>query len=222
MDKRIIVAIDGPAGAGKSTISKEIARRMGFLYIDSGAMYRAVALLALQNSIPLDDSLKLAALAENAEIELSAGTVLLNGTDVSAAIRESHISEAASRVSKIAAVRRAMVALQRDYAEASSVVMEGRDIGTVVFPEAQVKIYLDASPEIRAKRRVEQFGGDYETVLAEIRDRDDRDATRSDSPLRQAEDAVFLDSSLFSEQQIIEAVLKIVREKTSNGKGVTS
>jgi CMP/dCMP kinase len=222
MDKRIIVAIDGPAGAGKSTVSQEIARRMGFLYIDSGAMYRAVALLALQNNVNLDDSLKLAALAENAEISLAAGKVTLNGADITQAIRSAEVSEAASRVSKVPAVRRAMVALQRDYAEESSVVMEGRDIGTVVFPDAQVKIYLDASPEIRARRRVEQSGGDYNTVLAEIRSRDDRDATRADSPLRQAEDAVYLDSSGLPEPEVIEAVLKIIREKTSNGKGVTS
>jgi CMP/dCMP kinase len=222
MDKRIIVAIDGPAGAGKSTVSQEIARRMGFLSIDSGAMYRAVALLALQNNVNLDDSLKLAALAENAEISLAAGKVTLNGADITQAIRSAEVSEAASRVSKVPAVRRAMVALQRDYAEESSVVMEGRDIGTVVFPDAQVKIYLDASPEIRARRRVEQSGGDYNTVLAEIRSRDDRDATRADSPLRQAEDAVYLDSSGLPEPEVIEAVLKIIREKTSNGKGVTS
>ncbi|MBM3766618.1 MAG: (d)CMP kinase, partial [Acidobacteria bacterium] len=148
--------------------------------------------------------------------------VFLNGRDVTSEIRLPAVSQAASRVSAIPGVRRALVALQQDYADESSVVMEGRDIGTVVYPHAQVKIYLDASPEIRARRRVADEGGDYERVLREIRERDERDATRPDSPLRQAEDAHFLDSSGMDLEQVITEVLRIVRSKTSNGRGVTS
>lgn len=221
-EKRIIVAIDGPAGAGKSTVAREVASRMGFLYVDSGAMYRAIALWAIENGIEPDDHHKLVPLAENADIALEPGLVRLNGRDVTAAIRSAEVSQAASRVSAIPGVRRALVSLQQRYAETASVVMEGRDIGTVVYPHAHVKIYLDASPEIRALRRVEQAGGDYEEVLREIRQRDGRDATRADSPLRQAEDATYMDSSGLGTAAVIEAVLRIVRERTSNGHGVSS
>ncbi len=222
MDKRIIVAIDGPAGAGKSTVAKAVAERMGFLHVDSGAMYRAVALWAIENGIDPGDDHKLVPMAESAEILLDGGRVRLNGRDVTAEIRRPEVSQAASRVSAIPGVRRELVAKQQEYAEVASVVMEGRDIGTVVYPWAQVKIYLDASPEVRARRRVEQAGGDYEQVLREIRERDDRDATRADSPLRQAVDAEYLDTSNLDEEGVILAVLRIVREKTSNGRGVTS
>lgn len=222
MDKRIIVAIDGPAGAGKSTVAKAVAERMGFLHVDSGAMYRAVALWAVENNIDPGDGHKLVPLSENAEIDLSGGRVKLNGRDVTAEIRLPEVSSAASRVSAIPGVRRELVMKQQEYAAESSVVMEGRDIGTVVYPRAQVKIYLDASPEVRARRRVDESGGDYEQVLRDIRERDERDATRADSPLRQAEDAVYLDTSALDEEGVILAVLRIVREKTSNGKGVTS
>jgi cytidylate kinase len=222
MDKRIIVAIDGPAGAGKSTVAKAVADRMGFLHVDSGAMYRAVALWAIENGIDPGDDHKLVPMAESAEILLDGGRVRLNGRDVTAEIRRPEVSRAASRVSAIPGVRRELVAKQQEYAEVASVVMEGRDIGTVVYPRAQVKIYLDASPEVRARRRVDQAGGDYEQVLREIRERDDRDATRADSPLRQAVDAEYLDTSNLDEEGVILAVLRIVREKTSNGRGVTS
>jgi cytidylate kinase len=222
MEKRIIVAIDGPAGAGKSTVAKAVAERMGFLHVDSGAMYRAVAYFAVVNGIDPSDVQKLVPMAENAAIRLSNGRVWLNEEEITMEIRSREVSLAASRVSAIPGVRRALVAKQQEYAMRSSVVMEGRDIGTVVYPHAQVKIYLDASPEIRAQRRVKDCGGDYEQVLREIRERDERDATRSDSPLRQAEDAIYLDTSAWNEEAVIAAVLRIVREKTSNGRGVTS
>lgn len=222
MEKRIIVAIDGPAGAGKSTVARAVAARMGFLHVDSGAMYRAVALWAVENGIDPSDAHKLVPLTESAEIVLDGGRVRLNGRDVTTEIRRPEVSQAASKVSTISGVRRELVRKQQEYAEYASVVMEGRDIGTVVYPNAQVKIYLDASPEVRARRRVAEAGGDYEQVLQEIRERDDRDATRADSPLRQAEDAVFLDTSGLDQEGVIEAVLRIVREKTSNGRGVTS
>jgi cytidylate kinase len=222
MEKRIIVAIDGPAGAGKSTVARAVAERMGFLHVDSGAMYRAVALWALENGIDPSDDHKVVPMAESAEIVLDDGRVFLNGRNVTLEIRRPEVSQAASRVSAIPGVRRELVLKQQEYASESSVVMEGRDIGTVVYPRAQVKIYLDASPEVRARRRVAESGEEYPKVLREIRERDDRDATRADSPLRQAEDAVFLDTSGLDEEGVISEVLRIVREKTSNGKGRTS
>ena len=159
MEKRIIVAIDGPAGAGKSTVAKAVAQRMGFLHVDSGAMYRAVALWAVENNIDPSDDHKLVPLSESAEIELTDGRVKLNGRDVTAEIRLPEVSRAASRVSAIPGVRRELVMKQQEYAAESSVVMEGRDIGTVVYPRAQVKIFLDASPEVRARRRVDELNG---------------------------------------------------------------
>jgi cytidylate kinase len=222
MEKRIIVAIDGPAGAGKSTVAKAVAARMGFLHVDSGAMYRAVALWALEHAIDPSDDHKLVPLAESAEILLEGGRVHLNGRDITAEIRQPAVSQASSKVSAIPGVRRALVLKQQAYAERASVVMEGRDIGTVVYPHAQVKIYLDASAEVRARRRVNEQGGNFAQVLREIVERDDRDATRADSPLRQAEDAIYLDTSELDQEGAIIAVLRIARERTSNGKGVTS
>src|ERR1051325_5741653 len=158
--KQIIIAIDGPAGAGKSTIARSLARRLGFTYIDTGAMYRALALWALRAGIDLDDLHRLEQLARAARIEFPAGgaSILLNGEDVTSAIREAQVSEAASKVAAAPGVRRAMREEQRRIGRLSSAVMEGRDIGTVVFPEAQVKIYLDADPEIRASRRAGEWG----------------------------------------------------------------
>jgi cytidylate kinase len=222
MENRIVVAIDGPAGAGKSTIARAVAERLGFLHVDSGAMYRAVALWALENSIDPGDSHQVVPMAENAEIALADGRVVLNGRDITAEVRRPEISQAASKVSAIAGVRRELVSKQQQYAAVASVVMEGRDIGTVVYPGAQVKIYLDASPDIRAKRRVDEVGGDYETVLRDIRERDNRDATRADSPLRKAEDAVYMDTSDMDEDNVIMAVLQIVQERISKRRGVTS
>jgi len=222
MEKRIIVAIDGPAGAGKSTVAKAVAARMGFLHVDSGAMYRAVALWALENGIDPSDDHKLVPLAESAEILLEGGRVQLNGRDITAEIRRPEVSQASSKVSAIPGVRRALVLKQQEFAERASVVMEGRDIGTVVYPNAQVKIYLDASAQVRARRRVNEQGGDFAQVLREIEERDDRDATRADSPLRQAGDAIYLDTSHLDQEGAIIAVLRIARERTSNGKGVTS
>src|SRR5579862_1587499 len=172
--KRWIVAIDGPAGAGKSTIARAIAQRLGFTYIDSGAMYRAVALWALRVGVDLDDLHRLEQLAKEARVEFTAGetTVRLNGEDVTAQIREPRVSEAASKVSLAPGVRRAMREEQRRIAAAQSVVMEGRDIGTVVFPDAQVKVYLDAAPEVRAGRRAAQLGAAAGEVAREMAERD--------------------------------------------------
>jgi cytidylate kinase len=222
--KHIIVAIDGPAGAGKSTLARRAAARLGFVYIDTGAMYRVVALLAARADVSVEEELKLEQLAAAAEIELTpAGRVLANGEDVSVAIRAPEISQAASKVSALAGVRRAMVRLQRQMGALHSVVMEGRDIGSVVFPEAQVKVFLDANPAERAARRIAELHAkgvavDAAEVEREMRERDQRDRTRSEAPLLQAPDAVYLDSTGRSPDEVEEAILQIVRERTSNGK----
>ena len=224
MDKRIIVAIDGPAGAGKSTIARRLAAKLGFVYIDTGAMYRAVALWASRLAVPADDMHRLEQLALAADIQFTAGSsqVLLNEEDVTDAIRTAEISSAASEVSSVRGVRRALVEKQRAMAARTSVVMEGRDIATVVFPSAEVKIFLDADENERAQRRVAQSGGDPEQVEREMRDRDRRDRLRKESPLVQAPDASYIDTTGLTADQVEQAILKIVRERTSNGKELTS
>jgi cytidylate kinase len=228
LGKTITIAIDGPAGAGKSTLARRLASRLGFLYIDTGAMYRAVALWAQRLGVGWDDARRLEQLARESRIELApGGRVLLNGEDVSEAIRSPEISEGASRVSAVPGVRRALVEKQQQMGREASVVMEGRDIGTVVFPDAEVKIYLDAAPQERTRRRLKDLAArgvqaDFAQVLHEIERRDQRDSTRADSPLRQAPDAIYVDSTSMSEDEVEEALLKIVRNRTSNGKEVTS
>jgi len=226
LEKHIIVAIDGPAGAGKSTLARRVAARLGFVYIDTGAMYRAVALWAERAGIGWNDPSRLERLSREASITLTRdGRVLLNGEDVSEAVRAPGISQGASIVSAIPGVRRELVAKQQQMGREVSAVMEGRDIGTVVFPDAEVKVFLDASPQVRAERRVKDLAArgmqaDFDSVYKEMLERDQRDSTRPDSPLRQAPDAVYLDSSSLSESEVEEALLRIVREKTSNGKEV--
>jgi cytidylate kinase len=216
MAKIVIVAIDGPAGAGKSTVARSVAHRLGFLYIDTGAMYRAVALWALRAGVPLDDTHRLEQLARQARIELTGEQVLLNGEDVTTAIREPQVGEAASKAAASGGVRRAMLEEQRRIGAAQSSVMEGRDIGTVVFPDAHVKIFLDADPEERARRRAKETGASQQQVAREIRERDHRDRTRAEAPLTQAPDAEYLDTSRLSADQVEEAILKLVRKRTSN------
>jgi CMP/dCMP kinase len=221
--KPVVVAIDGPAGAGKSTIARKVAARLGYLYVDTGAMYRAVALWALRNGTQLDDwhRLEQLAIAAHIVLEPATGRVVLNGEDVTEAIRTQEVSQAASRVAAVPAVRRQMVAKQQSFAEAHSIVMEGRDIGTVVFPEARVKIFLDADPVVRADRRLRQLEETgkreaLDAVQREMKERDRRDRQRPEAPLLQAPDATYLDVTHLSVEETEEAVLKIVRERTSN------
>lgn len=221
--RRIVVAIDGPAGAGKSTLAKRVAARLGFIYIDTGAMYRAAALWAQRQNVSWDDRHRMEQLAIAADIELSPGRIQLNGEDITDAIRTPEVSSGASKVAVIPGVRRAMVAKQREMGERSSVVMEGRDIGTVVFPNADVKIFLDADPDERVRRRYRESRAKGEeisegSVAAQMRERDQRDSTRSDAPLAQAPDAIYLDSTALSLDEVEEAILKLVRSRVTNGK----
>jgi cytidylate kinase len=220
LTKRITIAIDGPAGAGKSTLARRIADKLGYVYVDSGAMYRAVALWALRANVALSDMHRLEQLASAAHIEFApgGGTVLLNEEDVTSAIRTPEVSQAASEVSLVPAVRRALVRKQREIGEKVSIVMEGRDIGTVVFPDATVKIFLDAIPEERATRRANEIALPAEIVERQIRERDQRDRGRAESPLVQAPDAVYVDSTGLGIEEVEAAVLKIIRDRTSNGR----
>lgn len=229
MPKRIVIAIDGPAGAGKSTVARRLAARLGFIYIDTGAMYRAVGLWALRAGVDLNDQHRLEQLAGAARIEFAAGgaRVLLNGEDVSEAIRAPEVSSAASMISVYGGVRRAMVAEQRRIGSRDSVVMEGRDIATVVFPEADVKIYLDASPQTRVERRLRELEHSGrlpvpERVAAELEERDGRDRSRPEAPLLQAPDAVYVDTTGLTIEAVEEAILKLIRERISNGQEFAS
>jgi cytidylate kinase len=215
-----VIAIDGPAGAGKSTIARAIAEKLRYTYIDTGAMYRAVALWASRTGTSTTDAQRLEQLALSAEIELPGHRhVRLNGEDVTEAIRAPEISAMASQVAAIGAVRAAMVAKQREMARHENVVMEGRDIGSVVFPDARVKIFLDADPSERVRRRAGELPDEHHrTLAAELAERDHRDRNRPESPLLQAPDAVYLDSTGMTLEQVEEAILGIIRARISNGK----
>jgi len=206
----MVIAIDGPAGAGKSTVARAVAERLGYRYLDTGAMYRAVALaVAERGGEP-------AAVAEAARIELGE-RVLLDGRDVTDAIRAPAISEASSEVSSDIGVRMALVRKQRELLRDGDWVAEGRDIGTVVCPQAEVKVFLTASPEVRAERRAEELGADYETVLAEQIRRDRRDERREHSPLLPANDAVPVDTSALDLEAAVEQILTLVVEAREIG-----
>ena len=222
----INVAIDGPAGAGKSTVARGAAKELGYIYVDTGALYRTVALAATRNGV-LESAEKTEQMLKDITVDLAfddagAQCVYLNGEDVSSLIRTPEISMAASNVSKIPAVRAFLLGLQRDIAAKNNVIMDGRDIATVVLPDAQVKIFLAASPECRAERRYKELlekgeNVKYDDVLADVNARDYQDSHREIAPLKPAEDSVIADTSGKSLPQSIEMIISVIKEKT-NGK----
>jgi CMP/dCMP kinase len=222
--RELIIAIDGPVGSGKSTLARRVAELMGYVYIDTGAMYRSIALKALRRGVALGAADPLAALAGDTRIDLRAQDggqqVFLDGEDVTSAIRTPEVAQAASKVAVVPGVRRVLVAEQRRAGGQGGVVMEGRDIGTVVFPDAELKIFLTASPEIRAERRWrehQQKGDaiDLARTLDEIRERDRRDREREDSPLVRAKDAVVIDSTAMEPEEVARLVVMLARENKS-------
>jgi cytidylate kinase len=212
----MVISIDGPAGAGKSTVARAVANRLGFTYLDSGAMYRCVALAALERGVDLDDPVATGELAGALRIEVGYGRVKLDGDDVSLAIREPRVTDASSRVSIHPAVREAMVARQRELIEANDFVAEGRDIGTVVSPDAPLKVFLTASEEERARRRAEETGENPEAVLVAQRERDDRDRSREHSALAPAADAIEIDTTELDLEQVVDRVVELAA-----GRGLT-
>jgi len=219
--RKLIIAIDGPAGAGKSTIASRLARKLGYINLESGAMYRALALKAIEWDISFDDEPALVKLAHNSRMQiepsLGGNRVLLDGRDVSQRVREPDVTAAASRVSVHPEVRHWMVARQQEMGARGGVVMEGRDIGTKVFPQADVKVFLDADPVVREQRRLKQQqmlpGPAAQALADELRERDRRDRTRATSPLVPASDALILDSTQLSEDEVLEKVEEAVQQK---------
>ncbi len=216
------IAIDGPAGAGKSTIAKRVAKELGFIYVDTGAMYRAIGLFLLRKGLDINDEEACRAVLPEAEVTIryedGVQKVLLNGEDVSGLIRTEEVSDAASRTSAFPSVRAHLLALQRKLAAEYDVIMDGRDIGTVILPNAALKIYLSASVKVRAARRFKEYQEKgietmMEAVEAEIIERDERDMNRETAPLRRADDAVYLDSSNFTIDEVVAEVKRLVEEK---------
>jgi cytidylate kinase len=223
--RKLIIAIDGPAGAGKSTIASRLARKLGYVNLESGAMYRALALKAIEWDASFDDEATLLKMAQDSNITLDrkigGNRILLNGKDVSSRIRERDVTEAASKVSVHPKVREWMVSRQREMGVGGGVVMEGRDIGTKVFPDADLKIFLDADPVIREQRRLDQQrlkGAPAQAMAAELRERDRRDRTRAVSPLAAADDAVVLDSTNMSEDEVLRRIEELVEQRLAAGR----
>lgn len=221
----IAIAIDGPAGAGKSTIAKAAAKKLGYIYVDTGAMYRAIGLYALRSGISVTDTDEVISLLDEIKLSLARNEqgeqlVILNGEDVSGLIRTEEVSMAASKVSAVQKVREFLLSLQRDMAESNNVIMDGRDIGTVVLPDAKVKIFLTASAEIRARRRYDELiakgqEADYETVLRDVKQRDENDMNRPIAPLKPAEDSILVDTSDIDLESSIALLIKTIKENSN-------
>lgn len=222
---REVVAIDGPAGSGKSTVARLLAKEIGGQYVDSGAFYRSLTLAAMNSNINLEDASEVTNVAKNSKINLEINDnnmrVLLNGDDVSTAIRTPEVTNNAHYIARVPDVRKLVVDMLREYSVSRRIVMEGRDITTVVFPDAAIKFYLDASPEERAGRRYKEMQekgleGDYETVLSDIKIRDERDFTRKDGPLTKAEDAEHVETSSLSLEEVVNVLREKCQEKFPN------
>jgi CMP/dCMP kinase len=227
--RRLTIAIDGPAGSGKSSVARRVAATLEYLYLDSGAMYRAVALKALDQQIPIDDEIRLESLARESHIELAQPTaeqesaglknrVFLDGAEVTYEIRTADVAQAASRLATLASVREVLVAEQQRCGAGGGIVMEGRDIGTVVYPHAELKIFLEASPEVRAERRWKEHREKGDTaslseVVEEVRERDKRDRERKVSPLVRAEDAVLVDNTAMGIEETARVIVMLARER---------
>ncbi|MFV0380478.1 MAG: (d)CMP kinase [Anaerorhabdus sp.] len=212
------IAIDGPTAAGKGTIAKELALRLNYKYLDTGVMYRCVAYNALKNNVKLNDEVKIASLIKKMDLRIEKSNIILNGVDVTSAIRDLEISSAASEVAKLVSVRNEMVSLQRDIAKDRGIVMDGRDIGTVVLPDADLKIFLTADPKVRAMRRYLEYkknGVDceLEELVDQINKRDFQDSNREISPLKKAEDAIELDTSNLTIEEVVSDIEKLVLKK---------
>ncbi len=216
---KVIITIDGPAGAGKSSVSRALAEKLGFTYLDSGAMYRALALYLLEKGVDIKDEKQVEKYLEDVQIDLDNDSVFLNSRNVSHLIRTPEIDQASSAVSRISAVRNRLTELQREMEQRGDMVAEGRDMGTVVFPEADFKFFLTASPEERARRREAQLAGqkkniiNHEIILQQIKNRDKADSSRAVSPLKAASDAFIIDSTNLTFEEVIEKILNIIKEK---------
>ena len=206
-----VIAIDGPAGAGKSTIARALAKRLGLDYLDTGAMYRAITFAAMQRKVPLDDTAAIGAIARDATLSVTEGSVMVNGADATAAIRTSAVTAAVSKVAANSEVRAELRARQQQWAaEHGGGVIEGRDIGSVVFPDAELKLYLTASPRTRAQRRVAQAGGDVDEIEAAIAARDHYDSNRADSPLTFADGSVVVDTTGSSIDEVLDRIAELM------------
>ncbi|WP_319370280.1 (d)CMP kinase [uncultured Ilyobacter sp.] len=213
-----IVAVDGPAGSGKSTISKLVAEKYKLTYLDTGAMYRMVAFYSLEKGVNLDNPREVELMLENIKIDIEGDKFILNGVDVSNEIRTLRVTSIVSKTASIKAVREKLVELQREISNGKRVILDGRDIGTVVFPNAHLKVFLVASPEERAKRRLKEYEekgikSDYESVLDSIKERDRLDSTREESPLKKADDAIEVDTSFLSIEEVSDKISALIRER---------